>query len=552
MRRNSQPQERIQRLITAGRWLCNRSSQQAYRFARQAVSEAEQGGDEARPLLAQALNLLGTIEIDLGQQGAARSSFRRAREEALRLGDAGLQIKVANNMALLHHTAGEWHSAAQQFLLAQTLSRRSEVQVPPALASIVQANLANLHSRWGDPERTLHLIDAYHLLDDPAEIVRAHAQLGHVNAHLMLAEQCQRLERLDDREQHLQQAEAALNRFPGLPETEFSYYSGRRDLEAQLLAQRGEADRASDLLREALARLRGQFMDGEIDLQLQLSRLLLQRSGQDAQAPNTGELGAAQQEAENLLQAALTLMDRWGKHYLRLEALELLASLYEQQGRMAEALAVMHRITAELRAQAAWPSPSAELSPTPSDLLAGSSTPQTEWQQRLQLAEDLARQDALTGTVNRRGADEALPGLLQQQRPPAHLLHLMLIDLDHFKQVNDNHSHAMGDRVLCSLAGLLQDVAGLDALTARYGGEEFLVALSGARRQEARRVAEQIRLRTMGLSWEGSPVQVTVSVGLTTAAPHDTVSSLLARADEALYRAKHSGRNRVVELPPGA
>lgn len=544
MKDKSQSPTRAHRLVAAGRWLCGHSTEQAYRFAQRAVQEAEQGGEAERAALAQALNLLGSIEIGLGQPGAARVSFRRAREEALRVGDTEVQFKVANNMALLHHTAGEWHSATQQLLLAQELARQEGIQVPPTLLSMLQTNLAGLHNRWGDPERALHLIDAYHLQQDPSEIVRAYAQLGQATAHLLLAEQSGQLERFAEQAQHLQQAEQALQVVYSLPPEELSYYNGRCELEARLLAQRGEYGQAIAHLTQSLSGLQGRYMDGEIDLQLHLGKLQLQRPDLKPE-----QRGAAQQAAEEHLKTALSLMDRWGKHYLRLEGLELLADLYERQGRLPEALEMMHQVAAQLRGQVTRPSPDTDLLHYPSDPQTDDAS-QAEWKRRLQLAEGLARRDSLTGITNQRGADEALPGLLHQLRAPTQSLHLMLIDLDHFKRINDNHSHAVGDRVLQSLAKLLPEVAGLDALSARYGGEEFLVALSGARNEEARRVAEQIRLRTMQLVWDVPGLRVTVSVGLTRAVLHDTVGSLIARADEALYRAKHSGRNRVVELAP--
>ncbi|MDO4262695.1 MAG: GGDEF domain-containing protein [Deinococcus sp.] len=535
---------RAERLIAVGRWLCGRSIEEAYRCTRQAVEEAEREGETGRRALAQALNLLGNIEIGLGQPGAARVSFRRAREEALRLGDIEVQFKVANNMALLHHTAGEWHSATQQFLLAQELGRQSDGQIAPRLLSILQVNMAHLYTYWGDPERTLHLIDAYHLQHSPEAIVRAHVQLGQACAHLQLAEQSERLARPAEQAEHLRQAEQILAQSYELPPQEVSYYNAYCELEARLLAQRGDYERAIYVLTACLDGLHGRYMDGEIDLHLRLGKLLLQR-------PDLGppERQAAEQSAELHLNTALTLMDCWGKHHLRVETLEVLAGLYEAQRRLPEALAIMHQVTAQLRGQIAQPANSTALLHPVGEALADSSL-HAEWQQRLQLAEGLARRDALTGINNRRSADETLPGLLHQLRAPTQSLHLLLIDLDHFKCINDNHSHAVGDRVLQRLAQLLPEVAGLDALTARYGGEEFLVALPGVRSEEARRVAEQIRLRTMQLSWDVPGLQVTVSVGLTRAVPHDTVSSLISRADEALYRAKRTGRNRVVEVQP--
>lgn len=540
MASSSHSQGRADRLLAVGRWLCGRSFQQAHHCAQQAVAAAEQGGEAAREALAQSLNLLGTTEMHLGQPGAARVSFRRAREEALRLGNTEVQFKVANNMAILHHTAGEWQSATGQFLLAQDLGRQSGTQVTPAMLSMLQTNLANLYNRWGDPARALHLIDAYHLNRDPSEAVRAYAQLTEAGAHLLLAEQSERLGRSEDQQQHLHQAEQLLQRTYALPAGVSLYHNGLCELRSRLLAQLGNHSAATGLLLDRLDGARGHLMDGEIELRYWLGKILMRQ-------PHLRR--SEQLAAEEHLNLALNLIDRWGKHYLRTDTMDLLVCLYEQQGRLPEALEVMHRMVKQLRGELAQATHSADLLPPSSDPLSGEGS-QAEWKRRLQLAEHLARRDALTGITNRRGADEALPGLLQQLRAPTQSMHLLMIDLDHFKEVNDGHSHIIGDRVLQSLARLLTEVAGLDALTARYGGEEFLVALSGVGNEEARRVAEQLRQRTMQLTWDVPGLAVTVSIGLTRAVPQDTVSSLMARADEALYRAKRGGRNRVVELPP--
>ncbi|ART47761.1 GGDEF domain-containing protein [Acidovorax carolinensis] len=159
-----------------------------------------------------------------------------------------------------------------------------------------------------------------------------------------------------------------------------------------------------------------------------------------------------------------------------------------------------------------------------------------------------ATQDALTGLPNRRAADDFLAHeALRAQRRGTPLSALM-IDIDFFKKVNDQHGHAAGDHVLQTLARLLQERARATDLVARWGGEEFLVLLPDTSPAGAREVAEQLRLAVQNtpFCWQQSPVPVTVSAGAATwtSGPFHA-NALIASADSALYQAKNSGRNRV-------
>lgn len=168
--------------------------------------------------------------------------------------------------------------------------------------------------------------------------------------------------------------------------------------------------------------------------------------------------------------------------------------------------------------------------------------------------------DPLTGLHNRR---YALPHLarLAERAARQHRDHaLILLDLDHFKQINDRHGHAGGDAVLVEVARRLTEGLRMADLVARIGGEEFLVALAGTDAPRALRTAERLRARIADLAIDVSgcgdlvPVSASLGVALASRARHETSEELFVRADRALYAAKRAGRNRVVmaDAPPVA
>ena len=171
-------------------------------------------------------------------------------------------------------------------------------------------------------------------------------------------------------------------------------------------------------------------------------------------------------------------------------------------------------------------------------------------------AEHQAATDALTGLANRRQFEERLLAEVDRTRRFPAPLGLMMLDIDHFKQVNDRFGHQAGDDVLRAVAGAVSACARDVDVAARYGGEEMAVLLPGADIAGALAAAERVRkaveaLDTGILDAEGDPVRVTVSLGVASLGegPLDG-EDLVAQADAALYRAKHAGRNRSEAAAP--
>lgn len=160
----------------------------------------------------------------------------------------------------------------------------------------------------------------------------------------------------------------------------------------------------------------------------------------------------------------------------------------------------------------------------------------------------LAMTDDLTGAPNRRAVLTQLGPMLASNTPCA----MLIIDIDHFKSINDQHGHPEGDEALRLVAQKLSSLVQAPALLGRLGGEEFVVVLPGASQEAAMQAAEGIRVAVMTIDtrrWLAEH-RITVSIGVTTSTRGDTPSSMLQRADNALYEAKRAGRNRVKTQTP--
>jgi diguanylate cyclase (GGDEF)-like protein len=159
-----------------------------------------------------------------------------------------------------------------------------------------------------------------------------------------------------------------------------------------------------------------------------------------------------------------------------------------------------------------------------------------------------AHRDALTGLFNRHHLSDIMDRELARCARDGQPLSLLMIDVDHFKQINDQFGHQVGDDVLRETARLLAERTRDSDMLFRYGGEEFLLLLVAADALVAKAVAEELRQRyaLSPLTRVGSPVMATLSIGVATFADHGTsFESLVQAADQALYRAKRAGRNRV-------
>ena len=158
-----------------------------------------------------------------------------------------------------------------------------------------------------------------------------------------------------------------------------------------------------------------------------------------------------------------------------------------------------------------------------------------------------ALRDPLTETGNRIAMNQALQREIDLARRNLQPLSVLMLDIDHFKRINDSHGHITGDEVLKAVAGALKNSLRNIDMVFRYGGEEFMVLLSNTNREAAAMVGERLRMAVLGLQYlvEGRAIDLTISIGCATLLAGESVDSLQRRADNALYVSKRKGRNRL-------
>ncbi|OIP99976.1 MAG: hypothetical protein AUK35_04975 [Zetaproteobacteria bacterium CG2_30_46_52] len=167
----------------------------------------------------------------------------------------------------------------------------------------------------------------------------------------------------------------------------------------------------------------------------------------------------------------------------------------------------------------------------------------SELSERLQEAESQARNDPLTGLANRRKLTEFFQSLDESRQPV-----LFILDIDHFKRINDKYGHDGGDQVLEQLSSLLQASVRNTDMVARLGGEEFCIVLPMVNLHQGKILAEKIRhsVETSSFKTNQDKVDVKISIGIAQQRGNESLQSWMKRADEALYEAKENGRNQVV------
>ncbi|MFJ7736866.1 sensor domain-containing diguanylate cyclase [Lysinibacillus sp. NPDC097287] len=171
---------------------------------------------------------------------------------------------------------------------------------------------------------------------------------------------------------------------------------------------------------------------------------------------------------------------------------------------------------------------------------------QTELMDMNAILIELSVTDKLTGLKNRRFFQDKLEENITLYRETGKTFSLLILDIDHFKKVNDTYGHQVGDEVLIQLASVLKTQTREADIAARYGGEEFVVILPNSDIVESKIIAEQLRHAVELAQWQTG--SLTVSIGIATFTMEDSDATILKRADQALYASKENGRNRVTHI----
>ncbi len=163
----------------------------------------------------------------------------------------------------------------------------------------------------------------------------------------------------------------------------------------------------------------------------------------------------------------------------------------------------------------------------------------------------MAKIDSLTGIYNRRYLDSRLTEEIERSRRHGNPLSVLMMDIDHFKKINDTQGHLCGDYALRKISELLQELVRTSDILGRYGGEEFCCVLPETTFEQAVVLAERCReqIAASPFSCTDQQSRATISIGVTGMHRDDTLDSIIKRADDALYQAKHDGRNRVCSYP---
>ncbi len=587
---------------------CDLASKMHYRLGRydraqeweeRALSTAKMFGDQSQE--AQSFNDLGVLLKKQGRIPEARENYQRALEIRRLLGDRRGEAQSLMNLGIIYKNLGDYPRALEYQLESMTI--RNESGDEAALAQSYQ-NIGNLWGHLGDFEkaadyyrRSLRIHReagvARGIADSLSNLSEAYSSMGRADEALAAVEEALELAREAD---DIPSVAGCLRRI------------------GELYADKGEFDRAEASLNEAVALARQtNTRRTEASALLILGRTLQAMGNSAAAAEALGQAVTVAEEIDDLptlrnstAEFATVLADL-GRHA---EAYEILArskdidKTMDENETSAEINNLQARYTLQAQesqiallqrdnqiqtlsiarqrwiggftiallalglaiAAAGWSrSRAVRRSHRLLEEKNGEILRQQETLESVNNAlEAAARQlnaanealfissitDGLTGVFNRRHILESLDKELHRGRRHDHDLAVLMIDLDHFKQVNDRFGHAAGDKVLERTAAIMQGELRGEDLIGRYGGEEFLVVLPATDREGAVEVGERIRRAVEGAGFGSSleGVKITISVGVAdiTSCNPQTAENLLRLADAALYRAKDEGRNRTV------
>ncbi|MGH8286289.1 MAG: diguanylate cyclase domain-containing protein [Steroidobacteraceae bacterium] len=433
-----------------------------------------------------ALNGIAILYNRMGDHAHARDIYARALEAQTEAGMRREQVVTQHNLGRAHENLHEWDAARRAFTASYELSR--ELAYPRGEAYALRG-LAAVAVAVGDPRGALTTLARAEMLQRQTTDTRLGAQIELVRG-------------------------IALHQL------------GRMNESVTALERAAEVFRKGDILQElaaATAELATLYAD------LGYWRLAFERQ-EESKATTERMLRNQIDQRFATLKVEFDTAAKDKENALLVRENEANSQLLEQAQRVRHLQATVIGLTTLLAV-----------------LLATLAVFQRHSTLRMR---ELAMTDELTGAPNRRAVLGRLELLLRNaDAPPCSIL---IVDIDHFKSVNDRHGHHAGDEVLKVISDTIRSSVREPAFVGRLGGEEFLIVLPATALDEARQAAERFReqLTTIVSPWLTDPRHVTASIGVTTSSPAaDSPSSMLQRADAALYAAKRGGRNCVKTEP---
>jgi diguanylate cyclase (GGDEF)-like protein len=509
------------------------------RLAQQCAELADLAGDPEQAALA--LALLSFHHLRLGECEASIAVGRRALLQFVASGDMLAQSRIHSTLALAHFNA-ELNKEALAHAVESLATARACGDVLAQCWALTRMGIA--HEALDRIEQGLHYTRQAHQLAlqlNDAEVIFATLNnLARGGRHLG--------ERLVDRgedpapafHQALAYAEAAL---AVAEQTGHRFYLAMSLAGAgNLFGLLGRADQAMTYLERALKMAVSHgFRSVELDTELHIAGVLRGRGKLEAVCAG--------------LKAQLERFDGNTEIRFAVKAHRLLYEMLKSQGLFEDALTHHEQFyLLERREREALADMQSRILINSAELdqarvaAERAGLEATAQRQRAEALDAIAHLDALTGLHNRRYVDVHLPRLAVSAQGRGMPLCISLLDIDHFKRVNDLHGHAVGDLVLVQVAQLMRCVVGADDLTVRQGGEEFLIVFVDTPMAGAAEKCEVLRLAVQDHDWEAiqAGLKITVSLGLSPQEEGETLDKWFARTDAALYRAKNQGRNRVV------
>jgi diguanylate cyclase (GGDEF)-like protein len=495
-----------------------RLNQGLYSTALESLRESlqlQQAG--ARAELERTYHYLGLLYAGLREYETARSYLDRGLAEARRLADPSREAPLLGSMARTANLAGSYSEALSLALEAERLAER--LGSPPGAA---YALLENGRAKLG-LNKLAEARDALMRGAEVAERIGQRSTLARYRA--TLAEVAARQERPEEALALWQQALPEFKSGDDQPQLLDSY-----KLMVPLLREQGQEARALETAIESLT-LQEQLAGLDMN-----RRVAVMESAYRAQQAER-QIELLQRDLE--IQALKLRQESLGRWLATFGVLSLLV--------IAGLLAFRYRESRRLGLQLAEANTELERN---REALAQANV---ELEKRAEALAHAASIDPLTGIANRRAFVERFEVHWADAMSRHAPLSIALIDVDHFKRINDTQGHAVGDAVLCALAATLQGLLRAGTLLARWGGEEFVVLIPGANAQAAAGLAERLRAAVESLNREDLP-PITISIGVASLSGRTRLrpEGLFDEADGALYAAKTAGRNRVVVVPESA